>query len=154
MKFMLLCLLLMLSGSCFAQVSITSPAPPNGTEGQRYSHQFVATGGTAPYTWAVVGTLPPGLSLGATTGLLAGTPTQSSSIAYGFTIWATATAGGSIGASYSVRIDAGSGSGDESSNGKCAAGKDAGSPMPLLLLGALAVFTFVRLARHRHLGRV
>lgn len=154
MKPTLLCLLVVLSGSCFAQVSITSPAPPNGTEGQPYSHQFVATGGTAPYTWAVVGSLPPGLSLGATTGLLAGTPTQSSTIAYGFTIWATATAGGSIGASYSVRIDAGSGSGGDSSNGSCAAGTDAGSPIHLLLLGALAVVALVRLACHRQLRRV
>lgn len=154
MKFMLLCLLLMLSGSCFAQVSITSPAPPNGTEGQPYSHQFVATGGTAPYTWAVVGTLPPGLSLGATTGLLAGTPTQSSTIAYGFTIWATATAGGSVGATYSVRIDAGNGSGDKGGSGGCGTASGASSPIPFFLLGTLAVFATFRSMRRLRPERV
>jgi len=154
MRPILLCLLAVLSGCCGAQVSITSPAPPNGTEGQAYSHQFVATGGTAPYSWAVVGSLPPGLSLGATTGLLSGTPTQSSTIGYGFTIWATATVGGSIGASYTIRIDAGNGSGDGGGSGGCSTGSGASSPLPFLLLGAFAVAASLRSARRHHSERV
>ncbi|VVE90823.1 putative Ig domain-containing protein [Pandoraea bronchicola] len=41
-----------------------------------YSQTFSATGGTAPYTYSVsTGTLPAGLSLNASTGVLSGTPT-------------------------------------------------------------------------------
>ena len=41
-----------------------------------YSQTFSAAGGTAPYTYAVSsGTLPPGLSLNTSTGVLSGTPT-------------------------------------------------------------------------------
>ena len=41
-----------------------------------YSQTFSATGGTAPYTYAVsTGTLPAGLSLNASTGVVSGTPT-------------------------------------------------------------------------------
>jgi len=48
---------------------------PNATGGTAYSHQLTVTGGTAPYTWSVIeGTLPAPMTLGATTGLLSGTP--------------------------------------------------------------------------------
>lgn len=60
-------------------LTITSGAPPNGVQGQAYSHQFTATGGTAPYTWSVqAGPLPAGLTL-TTGGLLSGTPTAAGS---------------------------------------------------------------------------
>ena len=53
-----------------------------------YSETVAASGGTAPYTYAVTaGTLPAGLTLNPTTGLISGTPTVSAS--YGFTITAT-----------------------------------------------------------------
>lgn len=52
-----------------------------------YSYQFVITGGTAPYTFAVAsGALPPGLTLSAS-GLLSGTPTASGQ--FTFTVSAT-----------------------------------------------------------------
>ena len=41
-----------------------------------YSDQLTVTGGTSPFTWSVSGgSLPPGVTLGASTGLLSGTPT-------------------------------------------------------------------------------
>lgn len=53
-----------------------------------YSQTFSATGGTAPYTYAVsTGTLPAGLSLNASTGVLSGTPTTLGSST--FTVKAT-----------------------------------------------------------------
>jgi hypothetical protein len=53
-----------------------------------FSESVSASGGTAPYTYAVTaGTLPAGLTLNPTTGLISGTPTVSAS--YGFTITAT-----------------------------------------------------------------
>ena len=58
-------------------LAITTPGTlPNATEGVPYSETLNAMGGTPPYTWAVTsGTLPTGLSLNATTGAIAGTPT-------------------------------------------------------------------------------
>jgi Putative Ig domain len=68
-----------------AILSITVSAPPlsvtttslaGGTIGNAYSSQTLqATGGIAPYTWAVTtGSLPAGLTLNAATGVISGTP--------------------------------------------------------------------------------
>ena len=68
-----------------AILSITVSAPPlsvtttslaGGTIGNAYSNQTLqATGGIAPYTWAVTtGSLPAGLTLNAATGVISGTP--------------------------------------------------------------------------------
>jgi len=55
-------------------VSTTSPFP-NGTQGVAYSHCATATGGQLPYTWTKsAGTFPTGLTLTASTGCVAGTP--------------------------------------------------------------------------------
>ncbi len=48
---------------------------PVGATGPSYSAQLEAVGGVPPYDWTVAaGALPPGLTLGAATGLLSGTP--------------------------------------------------------------------------------
>jgi hypothetical protein len=53
---------------------INSPASlPDAKVGASYSYRFTATGGTAPYTWAVVSGLPAGMDLSAA-GILTGTP--------------------------------------------------------------------------------
>jgi uncharacterized repeat protein (TIGR01451 family) len=66
-------------------------APPGGEAGVAYSDQLTVTGGTSPFTWSVSsGTLPPGLTLGASTGLLAGTPTTGGT--YNFTVKVTDSA--------------------------------------------------------------
>ena len=66
-------------------LSITSATLPSGTNGSGYSNALEATGGTAPYTWSVTsGSLPSGLSLGATTGVVSGTPTASGT--FNFTV--------------------------------------------------------------------
>jgi Domain of unknown function (DUF4082)/Bacterial Ig-like domain len=47
-----------------------------GTVGVSYSSTAAATGGTVPYTWSIAsGTLPTGLTLNASTGVISGTPT-------------------------------------------------------------------------------
>lgn len=82
----------------FAPITL-SPAslPPgtntgaNGTVGAPYSQTLTATGGTgAAYTFSVSsGTLPPGITLNPTTGVLSGTPTAVGSGPYTFTVTVT-----------------------------------------------------------------
>lgn len=68
---------------------------PNGLAGTAYSQQFTASGGLAPYTYAVAaGTLPAGLSL-SSAGLLSGTPTADGT--YNFSVQASDSTGGTAG---------------------------------------------------------
>ena len=67
-------------------ITINQPAPPPspsitttslsaGTIGQAYNQTLLATGGTGGLTWSIVtGTLPLGLNLDQTTGVISGTP--------------------------------------------------------------------------------
>jgi uncharacterized repeat protein (TIGR03803 family) len=58
-------------------VRITTTSLPNGTVGTAYSATLEATSGTKPYTWSVYsGSLPAGLSLAASTGVISGMPTE------------------------------------------------------------------------------
>ena len=55
---------------------ITTTSLPTAKRNKNYSRTLAATGGLAPRTWSVVaGTLPPGLTLNATTGVVSGKPT-------------------------------------------------------------------------------
>ena len=67
-------------------------APPSGEANVAYSNQLTVTGGTSPFTWSVSsGSLPPGLTLNASTGLLSGTPTTAGT--YTFTVKVTDASG-------------------------------------------------------------
>ena len=60
-----------------AAPSVTSAAPASGVVGTAYSTTFTSSGGTAPNVWSVsVGSLPAGLTLNPSTGVLSGTPTS------------------------------------------------------------------------------
>lgn len=63
----------------------------NPTYGVAYSQAFSASGGAGPYTYAVSGSLPPGLTLNA--GTVSGTPSQPGS----YTVQITATDAGTTG---------------------------------------------------------
>lgn len=65
-----------------------------------FSRSFAASGGTGPYTYALSGTLPAGLTFTAATATVAGTPTASGNFA--FTITATDTGSSGTGAPFSV----------------------------------------------------
>ncbi|MCU1322685.1 MAG: Ig family protein, partial [Acidobacteriaceae bacterium] len=58
-----------------APLSIASSALAAGTTGVAYAQALVAAGGTPSYTWSIKGSLPAGLTLAATTGVISGTPT-------------------------------------------------------------------------------
>ena len=47
------------------------------TQGQLYNQQLTTVGGTAPYQFTLIGTLPNGVTLNPATGLISGTPTVS-----------------------------------------------------------------------------
>jgi hypothetical protein len=56
-------------------LDITTTALPGGSIGQPYSQTVAATGGTGARTWSIsAGTLPLGLNLDATTGVISGMP--------------------------------------------------------------------------------
>lgn len=65
-----------------AALTITTASPlPAGVVGVPYSQTLSATGGQPPYSWSVVaGSLPTGLALAPSTGILNGTPSASGSI--------------------------------------------------------------------------
>jgi len=57
-------------------LTVTTTSLPNGQVGTPYSATLAATGGTAPYTWALTaGTLPAGMTFNNASGALGGTPT-------------------------------------------------------------------------------
>jgi hypothetical protein len=74
--------------------SVTCPATSSAEVGVPFSSPAIAvTGGTPPYTFSVVGTLPAGLTLNATTGAVTGTPAATGA----FSIQATDSTGVVIG---------------------------------------------------------
>ena len=86
-----------------SNILIVSPSTlPNGTQNTAYSQTVSASGGTAPYTFAVTsGSLPTGLSL-SSGGVISGTPTGSGSSS--FTMQATDSAGNTGSQAYTVNI--------------------------------------------------
>ncbi len=57
-------------------LSITTSSLPAGYVGAAYSQTLAATGGLTPYTWSIMsGSLPAGLTLNSSTGVISGTPT-------------------------------------------------------------------------------
>jgi hypothetical protein len=73
-------------------VGITTTSLPTAQVGTAYSTTLAAIGGTTPYTWGVTsGSLPAGLSLGAQSGVISGTPTQGGTSSFAVTVTASGT---------------------------------------------------------------
>jgi hypothetical protein len=67
-------------------LTITTRSLPDGRSNRPYVDTLEASGGTIPYTWSVTPTLPAGLTLAPSTGVISGTPTTTSNIRHDFTI--------------------------------------------------------------------
>ncbi|MCY1018161.1 Ig domain-containing protein [Pyxidicoccus sp. MSG2] len=68
--------------------SIPSQQLPDGKLGQKYQARVARDGEAAfntPWTWTVIGTLPPGLSMDAATGVLSGVPTREGTTVFDLT---------------------------------------------------------------------
>jgi hypothetical protein len=84
-------------------LAITTSSLPSGTVGTAYSQTLAATGGKAPRTWSLAsGTLPAGLSLGASTGVISGTPTAAGTAS--FTVRVTDYIGATASKALSIAI--------------------------------------------------
>jgi Leucine-rich repeat (LRR) protein len=68
------------TGPAYATLAVTTTSLPNAAPTVAYSETLVATGGDGTYTWSVtIGSLPTGLSLTTSTGLITGTPSAAGS---------------------------------------------------------------------------
>ncbi len=94
-----------LSGPAVSSLAIATSALPNGAVGTAYSQMLAAAGGTAPYTYSV-SSLPAGLVLNSSTGLIYGTPIASGM--YGFSVSVTDATGATLTGVLSVNVVAGS----------------------------------------------
>ena len=72
---------------------MSSPLPagtlPAAVHGVPYTQQFAVSGGMAPISWSLSGSVPPGLTINSTTGVLSGTPAVLNAAGSAFTVKAT-----------------------------------------------------------------
>ncbi|KAB8066534.1 IPT/TIG domain-containing protein [Janthinobacterium violaceinigrum] len=82
-----------------AVLTLNPASLPNPTAEAAYSTTVSGTGGTAPYSYAVVGTLPVGLSLNTATGVLSGTTNVAGSFPFSIKVTDSSTG---VGAPFSA----------------------------------------------------
>jgi hypothetical protein len=90
-----------------AQVTITTTALPVGNTSNTYYATLAATGGTAPYTWQLIGSLPTGLNIssaGAISGLATQVTTGTPPLPTAFTVQVTDSLSASATQSLSITI--------------------------------------------------
>jgi len=84
-------------------LAITTTNLPVGAVGANYTGTLTATGGQQPYTWSISGSLPSGLALTPSTGVISGIPATSGN--YGFTATVTDNANNTASANLSISIN-------------------------------------------------
>jgi hypothetical protein len=93
-----------LAAAAWAQSPISLPGGslPDGVVGQPYNEAVVATGGAAPYVYEVSGSLPSGLSIDASSGIVSGIPSADGY--YPFSVTAFDYGGYSATAAYAITV--------------------------------------------------
>jgi len=92
-------------GSTAPPLAMTTTTLPGGTVGVAYSQPLAATGGTTPYTWSIVGgSLPAGLALNTSTGLISGTPTTPGTSSFTAQVVDSASPQGSVQQGLSIAV--------------------------------------------------
>lgn len=123
-------------------VIISCNNPPQGSVGNPYSHAFPATFGTPPYTFLIIsGSLPPGLTLDASTGVVSGTPTTGGT--YPFTIQVNDSGSGSSSVGCSITITGGAAVSPGGAGGGGSGGRGHGygcSPCSNVMVSGVAAF--------------
>ncbi|OJX75476.1 MAG: hypothetical protein BGO91_19530 [Leifsonia sp. 71-9] len=137
-------------GTVSTSPTITSGAPTDATAGTPYSFPVTATGSPAPTYTVTSGSLPAGLTLNGTTGVISGTPTTPGSAT--FTITATNGTGPDSSASYTIVTAATATAispGSPTSGAPALADTGADLTGPLLLAALLATGGVVLVVRAR-----
>jgi streptogramin lyase len=89
-----------------SQLQIMLAMPPDGMIGAYYSYTLAAANGTKPYTWSIAGgSLPNGLTLNSTTGLISGTPTTAGTFTFTVMVIDSAAPPATETAVFSIKID-------------------------------------------------
>lgn len=139
-------------GTVTTSPTITSAAPASGAAGTDYSHTITATGSPAATFAVTTGSLPPGLTLDAVTGVIAGQPTTAGE--YPITVTAANGTGPDDTATYAITIApavGGPATGAASPGGEVALADSGVDVAPALLVGlaVIAVGGILRWSRHR-----
>ncbi len=89
-------------------LTITTSSLPGATAGVAYSTALSASGGTTPYTWSIAnGSLPAGLTLNASSGLISGTPTTAGSSSFTARVTDSSNPVQTVTRSFSITVDTG-----------------------------------------------
>jgi len=92
----------------WSSLTVTHPSLPAATERQAYAASLTATGGDPLYAWSVSsGSLPPGLSLNASSGTIAGTPTAAGR--WSFNVQVQDAVGDTAQSGFAITVSAGAG---------------------------------------------
>jgi hypothetical protein len=87
-------------------LAITNAFVPDATLRSQYSQIVQATGGQGPYTWSIpTGSLPPGLSLNSSNGLISGAPSVAGN--YQFAVVVSDSTGASVQRQFSITVASG-----------------------------------------------
>ena len=86
-------------------LSFLTTTLPDATEDSSYSEHVNVTGGTSPYTWSIVsGSLPDGLTLKTSTGVIHGSPDDDTTGSYSFAIKVTDSSASTLSAQQSFSL--------------------------------------------------